>query len=224
MRELFARVAPRYDLVNTLMSFGRHSAWKREAVRLAGLGTGDAVLDVCCGTGDLLIEAQRAVGEDGAAAGVDICRPMFEIALRRDPGLRGRLFLARADALPFRSGAFSAALMGFSLRNVSDVRVAVVEMARVVRPGGKVVLLETSAPDSLLARPFWRLHLAWIVPVMAWLCGAPADAYGYFQRSVREFRSKETLAEDMNWAGLTNVTWKSLALGAVCIHVGDKPL
>jgi demethylmenaquinone methyltransferase/2-methoxy-6-polyprenyl-1,4-benzoquinol methylase len=132
------------------------------------------------------------------------------------------MVLARAEALPFRDGCAGAALTGFTLRNVSDLPAAVSEMARVVRPGGKVVLLETSSPRSRLKRPFWLLYMAHVVPRLARLFGAPRDAYDYFQRSVLEFKSREELAEDMRSSGLVDVEIHDLALGAVCAHVGTR--
>ena len=222
IRELFAHVAPRYDLVNALMTFGRHRAWKRQAARLSGLKTGDCALDIGCGTGDLMLAASETVGRKGLTVGVDICEPMLVAAIKRHPELRGRMVLARAEALPFRDGCAGAALTGFTLRNVSDVRAAISDMARVVRPGGKVVLLETSSPTCRLIRPFWCLYMTHIVPLLARLLGAPGDAYDYFQRSVREFKPHEELAEDMRTSGLADAEIHELALGAVCVHVGTR--
>lgn len=220
--DLFARVAPKYDLINAVMSFGLHQSWRRRAAKLAALRSGDCAVDVCCGTGDLARAARERVGKGGVVIGVDICPAMLAAAVRRTPELVGRMVVARAEALPLRTGCAGAALTGFSMRNVSDVRAAISEMSRAVRPGGRVVILETASPRPRVVRPFWRFYMRRIVPKLARLFGAPADAYEYFEQSVREFRTREELAAEMAACGLVDVTTHDLALGAVCVHTGVR--
>ena len=223
---LFASIASRYDLLNTVMSFGRHRAWRRQAVALAGIETGSTVLDVATGTGDFALDLYRAVGPDGRVVGVDFCSLLLKLAGEnlRGVGVAHPTFLvANAERLPFADATFDCATIGFALRNVADVQNTIAEMARVVRSGGRVLSVEITGPDSRVVRPFWRLYFNRVVPVVGGLLGSAKEAYTYLPESVERFYTRQGLKELMKNCGLIDVWVKSFALGTVSLHVGTKP-
>jgi demethylmenaquinone methyltransferase/2-methoxy-6-polyprenyl-1,4-benzoquinol methylase len=221
---MFGRIAGRYDLMNTLMTGGRHRAWRRLAVRQARPAGGRAI-DVCCGTGDFALEMAR----QGAAAvvGVDFSREMLTLAARKAQavGLWDRVQWQLADALelPFAHGAFVCATSGFSLRNVDDVGRALREMARVVAPGGRVVVLELTPVRSRLFGPLFRAYFRGLVPLVGGLLAGDRAAYTYLPDSVLAFPTADALAGLMREAGLADVRYRLLALGTVALHLGVKP-
>jgi demethylmenaquinone methyltransferase/2-methoxy-6-polyprenyl-1,4-benzoquinol methylase len=224
VREMFAGIAHRYDLLNSLLSFSRHRAWRRQAVRLARLRPGDSALDVCTGTGDFALDLRAAVGASGLVAGADFCEPMVRIGQRKAAGLRTAIHFALGDALrlPYRSGAFHAVTVGFGIRNVADVQAAFAEMARVARPGGRVICLEFSEPEHWFWRPLVRFYEHKVLPRVGALLSR-AEAYRYLPDSISEFDGREALARKMEAAGLRDIAIHSLNFGSVCIHVGVKP-
>ncbi len=221
---MFARIARRYDLMNTLMTGGRHRAWRRRAVGQARPAGGRA-LDVCCGTGDFALELAR----QGAATvvGVDFGREMLGLAARKAEaaGLSGRVQWQLADALelPFAKDAFVCATSGFSLRNVDDVGRALSEMARVVAPGGRVAVLELTPVRSRLVGPVFRAYFHRLVPFLGGLVSGDRGAYTYLPDSVRTFPPADELAEMMRQAALVDVRYRLLAMGTVALHLGVKP-
>jgi demethylmenaquinone methyltransferase/2-methoxy-6-polyprenyl-1,4-benzoquinol methylase len=231
VRAMFGRIARRYDLMNTLMTGGRHHAWRRLAVRQACLSgrqaqpAGGRALDVCCGTGDFALELAR----QGASVvvGVDFSREMLALAARKAQmaGLGSRVQWQLADALelPFPDGAFLCATSGFSLRNVDDVGRALREMARVVAPGGRVAVLELTPVRSRLFGPVFRAYFRGLVPLVGGLVVGDRAAYTYLPDSVRAFPIADELADLMRQAGLVEVQYRLLALGTVALHVGVKP-
>jgi demethylmenaquinone methyltransferase / 2-methoxy-6-polyprenyl-1,4-benzoquinol methylase len=225
VHDLFASAARRYDFLNGVMSLGRHKAWRRFAVRQLGLLPGGEALDVAAGTADFTVDLLRAAGPEGKVIGVDFCPPMLEIGavkLRRLGLESGILSAANAEALPFPDGTFDCATIGFALRNVSSVKRTLREMARVVRPGGRVLTLEIVGPDSGLILPFWRLYFNRLAPVITGLLSGRKDAYRYLPASVERFRGRQELKATMEECGLVNVRMWNLALGAVCVHVGTR--
>lgn len=221
---MFARIARRYDLMNTVMTGGRHRAWRRLAVR-QGRPAGGRALDVCCGTGDFALELAR----HGAAAvvGVDFGREMLALAAGKAQaaGLSDRVQWQLADALemPFPDGAFICATSGFSLRNVDDVGRALREMARVVAPGGRVAVLELTPVRSRLFGPVFRAYFRGVVPLVGGLVVGDRGAYTYLPDSVLAFPTADALADLMRQAGLVDVRYRLLALGTVALHLGVKP-
>lgn len=224
VRAMFGRIAGRYDLMNTLMTGGRHHAWRRLAVRQAQAAGGRG-LDVCCGTGDFALELAR----QGASivVGVDFSREMLALAAHKAQaaGLSGRVQCQLADALelPFPDGSFLCATSGFSLRNVDDVGRALREMARVVAPGGRVAVLELTPVRSRLFGPVFRAYFRGLVPLVGGLVAGDRAAYTYLPDSVRAFPTADELAELMRQAGLVDVQYRLLALGTVALHLGVKP-
>ncbi|MGC8668040.1 MAG: bifunctional demethylmenaquinone methyltransferase/2-methoxy-6-polyprenyl-1,4-benzoquinol methylase UbiE [Chthonomonadales bacterium] len=224
VRSMFAAIARRYDLLNTLLSFNRHKAWRRYAVRAAGLRPGQSALDVCTGTGDFAVELFRAVGSSGLVVGADFCRPMIVQGMpkvRKASGGRIRMMLADGLRLPYKADSFHCATVGFGIRNMADAALALQEMTRVVRPGGCVVCLEFSRPTNPIVRRISDIYQMRILPMIGGLLSR-RDAYTYLPRSIQTFYSREEMASLMRSAGLEDVRVHNLNLGTVCVHIGTK--
>jgi demethylmenaquinone methyltransferase / 2-methoxy-6-polyprenyl-1,4-benzoquinol methylase len=219
---MFDRIADRYDLMNSVMSAGLHHRWRRRATELAALEPGDRALDVCCGTGDLALELKRRVGEQGEVLGVDFSEPMLELARQKsaEAGLAVEYRNGNALELPFADGTFAAATVGFGVRNVVDLERGLSEMARVVAPGGRVVVLEITTPTRPPLSWFYRLWFDRLVPLLGSVAG-DHDAYTYLPASVRRFPPAPELAELMHRAGLRDIRYLLLAGGIVAIHAGS---
>jgi demethylmenaquinone methyltransferase/2-methoxy-6-polyprenyl-1,4-benzoquinol methylase len=217
---MFDRISPSYDRMNLLMSMGRDGRWRRLGVRAAGVRPGDAALDVCCGTGDFAVELRRAVGPSGRVVGLDFSPQMLEMARRKSSAVEW--LQGDALALPFADGEFAAACVGFGVRNLSDHRRGFAEMARVVRPGGRVVCLEMSTPPAPI-RPFSQLWTDRGVPVLGRIVAHDPDAYRYLPESVHRFPPAPELAAIMRDAGLVDVGYRRLMMGVVALHVGTVP-
>lgn len=225
VERLFASAASKYDLLNAVISLGRHRSWRKYAVSQAGIESGARALDVACGTADFAMELLRRIGPDGLAVGVDFCLPMLRLGAEkagRSEATQLQLLAANAERLPFPDNSFDCATIGFALRNVASVRRTLAEMTRVVRRGGRVVSLEIIGPEFRPAMPFWRLYFFRIMPAIASLLGGQKEAYHYLPRSVERFHRRQELKEEMELCGLMDVQVRSLALGTVCLHVGTK--
>ncbi len=221
---MFGRIAPRYDFMNSVMTLGRHRAWRQLAARLADPASDRPALDLCCGTGDLSLELARL--RRGPVVGIDFAVPMLRLARDKASraGLTGRVFFQKADALrlPFRYGAFSCAVSAFALRNVADLPTMLSEIRRVVVPGGRAVTLELfGSPGGPLAL-LGRLYLRRVVPALGALVAGDRDAYAYLPASTGFVASAEEVARLMREAGLRRVSWRSLAFGSVAIHVAER--
>jgi demethylmenaquinone methyltransferase / 2-methoxy-6-polyprenyl-1,4-benzoquinol methylase len=220
VRAMFDRIARVYDLMNSVMTAGLHHQWRRRAADLAGVGPGDRVLDVATGTGDLAIELSRRVAPGGQVVGSDFSEEMLSLARRKAPGLRFEW--ANALELPYEDGAFAASTVGFGARNFSDLDQGVAEMARVVQPGGRVVILEITTPQKPPLSTFFRLWFDRVVPLIGKVAGDP-DAYDYLPNSVKRFPEPPGLAASMARAGLEDIRWILTAGGIIALHVGTKP-
>jgi len=212
---MFSRAASHYDLLNHLMSLRRDVAWRRRLVATLDAAPAGAVLDLATGTGDvaLAISGRRVLG-------ADFCYEMLHLA-RRKGGRRGTpLTLVAADALalPFADDEFDAATVAFGIRNVSDLEAGIAEMARVVRPGGRVVILEITAPRHL--RRFYGMWFDRVVPLLGTVLGRDGAAYGYLPASVKRFPEPRELAGTMAAAGLGDIRWQLFAGGIVALHYG----
>lgn len=221
VRAMFDRIAPRYDLMNRLMTGGLDRRWRRAAAAAADLAAGDRALDCCCGTGDLTCELAARVGPSGEAVGIDFSEEMLRRARKKAPdGAPIRFLAADAGDLPFDDDAFAAATVAFGARNVADLEGALAEMARVVRPGGRVVVLEISSAGR---GRVMGTALGWFeraVPALGRLVGRDAAAYSYLPASARRFPEPARLAALIERCGTSEVTWQRFAGGLVCLHHG----
>lgn len=225
IERLFASIAPRYDLLNSLLSFNRHKCWRRFAVRQCDLWPGDTALDVCVGTGDFAIELARAVGKHGRVVGVDLCRPMLDLGLKKIRWQRIHnvcLSEGNAQTLPVPSNSFRAATIGFALRNVVNVENTLSEMVRAVEPGGRVVSLELARPRWPVFRSMYNLYFYRLLPLIGWAIHGRREPYAYLPASLATFHSREELSRIMAKVGLADVKVFDLTGGIVSVHVGVK--
>jgi demethylmenaquinone methyltransferase/2-methoxy-6-polyprenyl-1,4-benzoquinol methylase len=221
---MFDRIASRYDLLNSVMSAGLHHRWRERAADRAELETGGSALDICCGTGDLTLELARRVAPGGTVIGCDFSEPMLDLAREKAAtrGIEGTRFeWADALQLPYDSGRFDAVTVGFGVRNFSDRDRGLKEMARVLRPGGRLVVLEFTEPRRPPFSTFYSIWFDRIVPVLGRLTKDPA-AYAYLSESVHSFPDPRGLAAKMYAAGLGPIRYTILAGGIVTIHSGVR--
>jgi len=227
VQRMFASIAPRYDLLNRLLSAGQDQRWRRQVVAcLPRLAAGDRVLDLCSGTGDLALAIERAAPAGTRVHASDFCADMLARlpakAARRS--CAPRLAVADALALPYAAGRFRAVTVAFGLRNVQDPPAAVGEMARVLQPGGRLLVLEFSRPDGRLFAALYRMYVFGVLPrVGRLLSGSEIDAYRYLPHSVWAFPRPRELAAVLVANGLRVVSQRRLLGGAVVLHVADKP-
>lgn len=224
VNRMFDRIAGRYDLLNSLMTAGLHHRWRQRAADRAELRRGDAALDICCGTGDLSLELASRVAPGGRVVGCDFSEPMLDLA-REKAAARGapevRFEWADALSLPYDDERFDAATVGFGVRNLSDLDRGLREMSRVLRPGGRLVILEITQPTRPPLSIFYSLWFDRVVPILGRLTSDP-EAYSYLPESVRSFPTPRGLAEKMEAAGLGQIRWTVLAGGIIAIHSGVK--
>jgi demethylmenaquinone methyltransferase/2-methoxy-6-polyprenyl-1,4-benzoquinol methylase len=223
VRGMFDRIAGVYDLMNSAMTAGLHHQWRERAVDRAEVGPGSDALDVCCGTGDLALELRRRIGPDGRVVGCDFSEPMLELARRKsgEESLPVEFGWADALELPYGDGSFDALTIGFGARNLADLERGLSEMARVLRPGGHLVILEITRPHREPLATFYSLWFDRLVPVIGTLAGDP-DAYSYLPTSVHTFPEPEQLAGMIDAAGFEGIRWLLLAGGIVAIHSATR--
>lgn len=217
VRAMFDRIAGVYDVMNTVMTAGMHQRWRERAADLARIGPGDRALDVATGTGDLADALARRTAPGGEVVGVDFSDAMLERARRKVPGVRFEL--GNALDLDYADDSFDASTAGFGARNFTDLAGGLAEMARVVRPGGRVIVLEITTPQRPPLAWFFRAWFDRVVPLVGRLAGDP-DAYSYLPSSVRRFPLPRELARELAWAGLVDVRWIVTAGGIIAIHTG----
>jgi demethylmenaquinone methyltransferase / 2-methoxy-6-polyprenyl-1,4-benzoquinol methylase len=221
VRAMFDRIAGVYDVMNSVMTAGLHHRWRERAADLARLEPGGRALDVATGTGDLALALARRVGPHGEVVACDFSERMLELGRRKARAARApvRFEAANALALPHADGSFDAATVGFGARNFDDLDRGLREMARVVRPGGRVVVLEITTPRRPPLSWFFRVWFDGLVPVLGRLAGDSA-AYSYLPSSVRRFPGPEELARALSAAGLGDIGWILTGGGAIAVHAG----
>jgi demethylmenaquinone methyltransferase/2-methoxy-6-polyprenyl-1,4-benzoquinol methylase len=224
--DVFDSVASRYDLMNDLMSGGLHRFWKHFTLGKTGINAGDRALDVAGGTGDLAAGLCEQVGPDGLVCLTDINASMLEQGRRKliNRGITGNLRLAQADAerLPFRDGSFHCVTIGFGLRNVTDKPAALASMARTVKPGGKLLILEFSKPALKFLGPLYDLYSFNVLPILGELVTGDGDSYQYLAESIRMHPDQQEMLDMMDEAGLEGNQYFNLSGGIVALHMGHK--
>lgn len=224
--DVFDSVASRYDLMNDLMSLGVHRLWKRFTIDVSGVQTGQRVLDVAGGSGDLARAFSRRVGPDGGVVLCDINASMLDVGRRRltDQGIAGNVTYVQANAeeLPFEDASFDCITIAFGLRNVTDKARALASMRRVLRPGGALLVLEFSHPTLPLLKPLYDLYSLSVLPKIGKLVTGDADSYQYLAESIRMHPDQETLKGMLEEAGLERCEYFNLSGGIVALHRGFR--
>ncbi|MDX1595194.1 MAG: bifunctional demethylmenaquinone methyltransferase/2-methoxy-6-polyprenyl-1,4-benzoquinol methylase UbiE [Gammaproteobacteria bacterium] len=224
---VFDSVASRYDLMNDLMSLGIHRAWKRFTLQACAVTDGQRVLDVAGGSGDLALAFARRVGRAGRVVLSDINAAMLEVGRDKltDRGAVGNVDFVQADAerLPFAEGLFDCVTIAFGLRNVTDKPAALASMARVLRPGGRLVVLEFSHPTVPLLKPLYDLYSFAVLPTLGRFVAGDADSYQYLAESIRMHPDQATLVGMLGDAGLERCEYFDLSGGIVAVHRGFRP-
>lgn len=227
VRRMFGAIAPRYDLANALISAGLHSVWKRIAVELVDLPAGGRALDVCCGTGDLALLLARRAGSAGRVLGIDFSPEMLRIAHRRAvrAGLGAVLRFATADAhtLPAADATFDVATAGFGIRNVAEPEAALRELCRVLRPGGRLAVLEFSVPRNPVIRHLYDLYSFTVMPWLGRAATRHPDAYLYLPTSVRHWPDQEGFSAMLRRAGFQDVRCRNFGSGITAVHLAIRP-
>ena len=225
--EVFHSVAGKYDLMNDLMSGGVHRLWKRMTIEMSGVRRGNSVLDIAGGTGDLTAKFSRIVGPEGTVVLADINDSMLKVGRDRlmDRGMVNNIKFSQADAqyLPFPDNTFDVITIAFGLRNVTDKDLALHSMLRVLKPGGRLLVLEFSKPDNPLLSKVYDTYSFSILPKLGKLFASDADSYQYLAESIRMHPDQETLQGMMDSAGFENTDFHNMTGGIVALHRGVKP-
>ena len=225
--DVFHSVAGKYDLMNDLMSAGVHRLWKRFTIEVSGVRRGHKVLDIAGGTGDLSYKFSKLVGPEGLVVLADINDSMLKVGRDRltDRGVSGNLVVSQADAqyLPFPDNTFDCITIAFGLRNVTDKDLALRSMLRVLKPGGRLLVLEFSKPQSQLLNKAYDTYSFRVLPFMGKLVTNDAESYNYLAESIRMHPDQQTLKQMMEEAGFSNCDFHNLTGGIVALHKGIKP-
>ena len=221
VNELFSALAKRYDTMTDVWTLGLHRLWKRQAMKLLAVRSGERVLDVATGTGDLAFAEAAAVGPEGQVVGVDACEPMLEVARRRQ---RGAVDFQLGDAMDMRfpDASFDIVTIGFGLRNVADRSQALREFRRVLRPGGRLMVLDFSTPTSKPLKAVHDLLYFGVMPKVGWAFAWHRDAHHYTSDSIRTWLSRDELRKAMLEAGFADAHYVSLSTGFATVHFGSR--
>ncbi|MBC7869376.1 MAG: ubiquinone/menaquinone biosynthesis methyltransferase [Chitinophagaceae bacterium] len=224
VQDMFGRIAARYNLMNRLMTLGQDQRWRRFVIQKAQLPAGGKMLDLATGTGDIAFEALKTT-PDAQVVGADFSLPMMVVGQQQHMGKEVGWLGADALQLPFPENTFDAVTSGYLVRNVIDIAQTLQEQLRSLKPGGRIVILDSSPPPQNLLRPFILFHLKTIIPLMGRIISGKqgADAYRYLPESTQSFKTPEELAILMRQAGIQNVQFKRFMFGTMAVHWGDKP-
>ncbi|MDP6795305.1 MAG: ubiquinone/menaquinone biosynthesis methyltransferase [Verrucomicrobiota bacterium] len=220
--QMFGAIARRYDLVNDIQSLGLHRLWKRRVVALSNFREGEMGLDLCCGTGDLAI---GLVKRGGLLLGMDLNRPMLrQAAVRLAKRGEDRIRLAQADALnlPLGDGTVDLVTIGYGLRNLANLEAGLREITRVLKPRGRLLILDFGKPRNLVVRSVYFLYLALMLPVFGWLCCGNASAYAYILKSLKNYAAQKGVTSVLHHMGYSSVQVTEIMAGAMSIHTAIK--
>jgi demethylmenaquinone methyltransferase/2-methoxy-6-polyprenyl-1,4-benzoquinol methylase len=223
VQNMFGRIADRYNLMNRIMTFGQDMRWRRYVVQQAQLPPEGRLLDLATGTGDIAFEAANQHPQ-ADIIGADFSLPMMQVGKNEPDGHRIEWAAADALNLPFPNEHFDAVVSGYLVRNVIDIPGTLAEQMRVLKPGGRIVILDTAPPPDNLLKPFIQLHLNYVIPILGRLIGGQAavDAYTYLPESTQSFKTPQELADIMRDAGYINVDFKTFMFGTMAVHWGQK--
>ncbi|NSL52298.1 demethylmenaquinone methyltransferase [Calidifontibacillus erzurumensis] len=227
VHKVFEKISEKYDVMNSIISFQRHKAWRKDTMKRMNVQPGSTALDVCCGTGDWTVALAQAVGPNGKVVGLDFSRNMLKIGEQKVANLRLQnveLIHGNAMELPFGDDSFDYVTIGFGLRNVPDYMQVLREMYRVVKPGGKVVCLETSQPTMIGFRQIYYFYFQFIMPILGKLFAKSYKEYSWLQESAKDFPGREELAEMFRQVGFENIQVKAYTGGVCAMHLGYKPV
>ena len=219
---LFSTIAMRYDLVNDIQSAGLHRLWKRKMARLVALGESEQALDVCCGTGDLIV---RWAKRGGRVAGVDMNGAMLNVARRRLAKCnigQSRLYLADALQLPFGDGQFDVVTIAYGLRNLADYKIGLQEIFKVLKPGGRLAILDFGKPPNRFLRGLYYQYLRWALPVFGWLFCGSASAYAYILDSLEKYPAQSGVKDMLDEIGFSSVNVANIMLGTMSLHIARR--
>ena len=219
---LFSTIAMRYDLVNDIQSAGLHRLWKRKMARLVALGESEQALDVCCGTGDLIV---RWAKRGGRVAGVDMNGAMLNVARRRLAKCnigKARLYQADALQLPFGDGQFDVVTIAYGLRNLADYKIGLQEIFRVLKPGGRLAILDFGKPPNRFLRGLYYQYLRWALPVFGWLFCGSASAYAYILDSLEKYPAQSGVKDMLDEIGFSSVNVANIMLGTMSLHIARR--
>ncbi|PLR66755.1 MULTISPECIES: demethylmenaquinone methyltransferase [Bacillaceae] len=223
VHSVFEKIYKNYDKMNSVISFQRHIAWRKETMKRMNVKKGSSALDVCCGTADWTIAMAEAVGEQGKATGLDFSNNMLKIGREKIKDYSNiELIHGNAMDLPFADNTFDYVTIGFGLRNVPDYMTVLKEMHRVVKPGGKVVCLETSQPTMIGFKQLYFGYFRYIMPLFGKLFAKSYKEYSWLQESARDFPGMRELAQMFSEAGFKNVEVKPFTGGVAAMHLGSK--
>jgi demethylmenaquinone methyltransferase/2-methoxy-6-polyprenyl-1,4-benzoquinol methylase len=221
VQNMFDRIAGRYNLMNRLMTFGQDVSWRKFVVKQANLKAGNKMLDLATGTGDIAFEALKTAPNLQVVGG-DFSLGMMIEGQKQPFGDQVQWSGTDALNLPFADNTFDALTAGYLMRNVIDIPRAFSEQLRVLKPGGRVVILDTSPPPNNILRPFILIHLKYVIPMLGRMISGNADAYNYLPESTQKFKTADELAALMHDAGFTNVQYKTFMFGTMAVHWGEK--
>lgn len=217
VRRLFATIADRYDLITRVLSYGQDARWKAKLVAMANVGAGERALDLACGTGDIAL----AVAERGAhTVGLDITHRMLQLASLRAP--RVPLITGDMTSLPFRSDTFDLVTTGYGLRNVPDLDAAIAEIARVLKPRGRLLSLDFNKPESAVIRTAYLAYLTAVGSTLGWILHRDPNTYRYIPASIRRYPGARGVADRMVARGFTNVRIVPLLFGLMTLHLAER--
>lgn len=225
-REIFNTIAPSYDYMNNVISLGTHKSWRKKVASAMPIPVGSRVLDLCCGTGDWTIHHAQVVGPTGEAVGLDFSENMLKIAEQKvqAAGLNDSVTLVQGDAMhtDYPDNSFDYVTIGFGLRNLPDKIAGLKEMYRVLKPGGAVIILETSQPDNPIVRPVWRFYFSKVMPLLGKVLTKQQAEYQYLDETTEKFMSYQELVDVMTEIGFKNVKFERYNFGAAAAHFGTK--